>query len=510
MPNGGPDNCGTCKFYAANNNSIGNRELNYCSIRNINIRKPFWTYCANWRQYGMKGVNPYGHYFGKVPYGPVYSSGIYEGYVRIPWNGAYEPNVYVSGRCELCGKYFVGGISIYDGKSNKYFCTNSHYVEWWKQENRGVPLLFDYKYELNEGDNPTNLHKIYTEIYRSGYLVVDFIHMGENKIIPNGPIDSDLLLGKIQGTLIGGGIGDSLGCKSEGLKPGTYWTERYDDSPNRHKYYQGMVTDDTQLTMWLAESLLENDGLNPDELARKFTCNHIRGIGSATKDFIRNYKDKKLPWYKSGVDSAGNGVAMRSGPIGIYFRDNFDDLKLAAGIQALVTHNNSMAIASGIITSYIIARLLKMNPSELGNIESRIEFCRDASEAIKGIECDKEYRTRSTSELDTLYQRIYYKIPEYLSMGKDPKEVSNIFWNGGYVLESLTFAFYCFLYSPEDFRKTLLNAVNYSVDSDTVGAIACSFSGALNGINSIGKYYIEKLEYKDELVRLSIGLANRK
>ena len=102
-----------------------------------------------------------------------------------------------------------------------------------------------------------------------------------------------------------------------------------------------------------------------------------------------------------------------------------------------------------------------------------------------------------------MFNRIKYEIPEFLINNRSPEEVNDIFWSGAYVIESLPFALYCFLYSPNDFKTTLLNSVNFSRDSDTVGAIACSFSGALNGINSIEKYYIDNLEFKDYLIELS-------
>jgi ADP-ribosylglycohydrolase len=90
-----------------------------------------------------------------------------------------------------------------------------------------------------------------------------------------------------------------------------------------------MITDDTQMTMWLAESILaasrraEDEGsvevwdhlLDPDNLLKRFTREHIRGIGQATREIFHNYTDLEKPWYKAGVSSAGNGTTRRTAPV---------------------------------------------------------------------------------------------------------------------------------------------------------------------------------------------------
>jgi hypothetical protein len=57
--------------------------------------------------------------------------------------------------------------------------------------------------------------------------------------------------------------------------------------------------------------------LEPEDLVRRFTREHIRGIGQATREFVYNYKDLGKPWYEAGIRSAGNGTAMRAAPVGL-------------------------------------------------------------------------------------------------------------------------------------------------------------------------------------------------
>jgi ADP-ribosylglycohydrolase len=223
---------------------------------------------------------------------------------------------------------------------------------------------------------------------------------------------------------------------------------------------------------------------------------------------------------------------MRAAPVGIFFRNDFDEMKLAAGLQAMVTHNDRMAIASSIVMAHATAKLLRMNVNEIDDLGTLTLFCRDLAETIGGIEDGDEYLTRSGGNQSTLAKRIGEDIPKFLEAKTPPVEVQKLFWSGAYVLESLPFALYGFLYSPGHFDRVLFNSVNESKDSDTVAAMACTLCGALNGLNrnmdrkywtktkgfcdrdllpatpiDAEKDYMEELEFKDELIVLADRLT---
>ncbi len=53
MPNGGPDNCGTCGFNRRNRGVWRNPEpdesqTSFCEIRGVAMLADHWTYCQNW------------------------------------------------------------------------------------------------------------------------------------------------------------------------------------------------------------------------------------------------------------------------------------------------------------------------------------------------------------------------------------------------------------------------------------------------------------------------------
>jgi len=70
MPNGGSDCCGTCWFNAKNKGKPGyshskDPEPDYCVIRKVEIKNPFYTYCANHPHRNPDKIN--------IPIGPVYT-----------------------------------------------------------------------------------------------------------------------------------------------------------------------------------------------------------------------------------------------------------------------------------------------------------------------------------------------------------------------------------------------------------------------------------------------------
>ena len=83
-------------------------KISYCTLRDVNITNPFWTYCPNFNY----GKNPENRNKSEKPNGWITSSGLFEGYVRIPWNGINEPILSLSVTCSVCKKMTDNGIKV--------------------------------------------------------------------------------------------------------------------------------------------------------------------------------------------------------------------------------------------------------------------------------------------------------------------------------------------------------------------------------------------------------------
>jgi len=136
MPNGGPDCCGNCSHNRAVQEMAHPHpeqrekfwQLSYCTLRDVKITEPFWTYCHNF-DYGKK---PAARNKEASPLGWISASGLYEGYKRIPWDDKNEPHLPAPATCIICNRKTDEGIEIVHEGATLGFCTNRHYVEWWK------------------------------------------------------------------------------------------------------------------------------------------------------------------------------------------------------------------------------------------------------------------------------------------------------------------------------------------------------------------------------------------
>ena len=81
MPNGGPDNCGSCGHFSSGHfySNKGRRMPGICALRGEEIQDPSWTYCANHPEHSGEDL----------PIGPIYQAKDGStGYRRIPWKNA--------------------------------------------------------------------------------------------------------------------------------------------------------------------------------------------------------------------------------------------------------------------------------------------------------------------------------------------------------------------------------------------------------------------------------------
>jgi ADP-ribosyl-[dinitrogen reductase] hydrolase len=303
------------------------------------------------------------------------------------------------------------------------------------------------------------------------------------------------------GALLGGAIGDALGYPCEGKRPETV-ADRYGYVKDYVRLNDGIaeISDDTQLTMCVVECLTLNGYLDPADLARRFVewLPHGRGKGHATVEAVVRLQNR-VPWHIAGADSAGNGAAMRSAPIGLARWNDPLLLRAEATISALPTHRNPMGVAGAVAMAAATAFMVGKNPGDW----KPEDFIGAVQQAIAGIETEPQAERRDPAVLTTLHDRIG-DVPSMLDW--EPKRAFDRLYNGAFVLESLPAALYCFLGSPDDAEQVLCTAVNGAHDADTVAAMAGTLCGALLGEPALPPHLVERVEYRDELRALGRAL----
>jgi ADP-ribosylglycohydrolase len=69
----------------------------------------------------------------------------------------------------------------------------------------------------------------------------------------------------------------------------------------------------------------------------------------------------------------------------------------------------------------------------------------------------------------------------------------------GWVVHTVAAATYCFLKTPTDFERSVIDAVMGGDDADTTGAVTGAISGAYNGVEAIPLRWRSQVERGDEI-----------
>lgn len=289
--------------------------------------------------------------------------------------------------------------------------------------------------------------------------------------------------------LTGLAIGDALGMPFETDSPLSTrlsaWNGTYQSS-GFHRLKPGQFTDDTQMSLALADAILTNKFYDPGIAASKylewFISGDCRGIGSNTRLAMQNLA-KGLEWHAAGINGAeGNGTAMRAAPIGAHQNRGTERLRAAAHwarVDAQITHKSDEAkegsAAIAVAVSHLCAggRKTDVLTTVLEHLaKSRVRF------AIEDL-------NRALRRGDTLGD--FLKTKDWLLSGVT-----------AHVAQSVPAAFTMFLYST-DFDATVKNAVRLGGDTDSVAAMAGALAGSHYGIEGIPEPLRSPLERADDI-----------
>lgn len=311
------------------------------------------------------------------------------------------------------------------------------------------------------------------------------------------PLPKSFVFEKIEGMLLGLAIGDALGATSEGKRPAKRYEiygEIRDYLPGRRSKFRerGVATDDTQLAFRTLEQITTDGGLVPDELARRFCESGIIGIGGMTKAFIRNYKDRHMPWYEAGIDGLGNGSLMRIAPVVVpYLRNPHPSLYADAALDAMITHNSYASTASCVAFVKMLWLLLTMSSVPERNWWVGT-FCSTARE----LEGGTKYLPRNPH-----YEG--YEGPLWKFAGEVCEEAFNnemstseacLLWgSGSHLFETVPSVLYILAKHGHNAEEAIIRAVNDTVDNDSIAAIVGAAVGALHGLGGIPERWVKNL-----------------
>ncbi len=305
-------------------------------------------------------------------------------------------------------------------------------------------------------------------------------------------INTKMLKDKIAGALYGVAVGDALGGPLEFMTA--------EQIAQRHGLVTEMIgggwlnlqpgetTDDTAMTMAVAEGIMESPDAPYEAIGRRFiawansgpkdiggTCRSgismamrkAQELGKDTPDVVCwNYGGRATAELNHGR-SGGNGALMRAVYPALYYPEKERALRETVD-QGRMTHWDADSDEACKIYADVLHSLMV--------------------EAVNG---NSDRGSTILAIFHTL-EGTRYDLEAMLTKGR-----ANQLKPTGYVVDSMECALYSLWEGSADFDEAVINAANMGGDADTIAAICGGMAGALHGFAAIPKEWVGALSEAD-------------
>jgi ADP-ribosyl-[dinitrogen reductase] hydrolase len=269
------------------------------------------------------------------------------------------------------------------------------------------------------------------------------------------------------GALVGSAVGDALGAPFEFGPPGAY-SRRFPQpvlegvgemvGGGGFGWEPGEFTDDTQMALALAESLIACRGFDPADVWLRFRAweRKAKDVGVITRRALGHHTHEGAAYAAHAElgQSAGNGALMRATPIALFaLHASRQDVMVLACDQAALTHADAAAGWGAAIGAELTRQLI------LGA---------DVEAGLPGIVdvIPEPQRKRFAEMLDAAWQPDMTDLPN------------------GTVWTCLAQAVWS-LRTTDSFDKAVVAAIDLGGDTDTVACVTGALAGASYGVDTI-------------------------
>jgi ADP-ribosyl-[dinitrogen reductase] hydrolase len=270
---------------------------------------------------------------------------------------------------------------------------------------------------------------------------------------------------RLRGIAVGAVVGDALGMPLEFKPPRPDFN--LETEMVKGPLPAGTFTDDTEMALALAESLLITSPLDVHDLAGRFTAWYQcqpSDIGIHTAAVLKLIaggtpitKAAKQVQDKS-PDAAGNGGLMRAWPIAIARHKQPGFLTSETSLQTELTHCHPDCVNGSLFLNFVLYQILQ-EPQK-----SAAEIVRSAVQKAKDqVSIDEDF---------------------LLAINLAPMRMRGDLKNSGWVRDTLESALWAVM-TTLSFEEALVRVVNLGNDADTAGSVTGAIAGALYGLSGI-------------------------
>lgn len=310
----------------------------------------------------------------------------------------------------------------------------------------------------------------------------------------------DRIVDRIKGCLIGVAAGDAMGMPSSMMSPQTIrqtfgYIDRFLPAPPDHILHGGLpagaVTDDTQQTFLLADSIIACKAIDPEDIARRLIAwaeaNHAFSsmlVGPSSLRALGAIRAGK-PIHESGRVGDTNGAAMRIAAVGIYGKGDLERTVAAVEKACLPTHNTNVAIAGAAAVAQAIGIGLQGNVDLDKLIEQALEAAR------LGLQRGHSWYGASIADRTNIALKIIASVNDRAIR---LEKIYDIVGTGVQMVETVPTSLAIVKMANGDPVEGVIIAANMGGDCDTIGAIVGAICGAIRGADAFPKDWIELLQ----------------
>jgi poly(ADP-ribose) glycohydrolase ARH3 len=247
----------------------------------------------------------------------------------------------------------------------------------------------------------------------------------------------------------------------------------------------GRFTDDTQMTISVAEWLASGARLDGKALLERFwrAYEPWRHYGPGVRLILESYPNARERWMELATamfpqGSYGNGSAMRVGPIGLFLHNDLAAVIDVVRTSSIVTHSHYLAVQGAVLQATAVALAVSGNvvaDQLIGTLKIALSHF--------------EERGEDTS----VYRQALTRMAEGISKNIPAQRMADVLGNGIKAQEAVPMAIYCFLANRASYEKALETAIFIGGDTDTIASMTGSISGAALGENSIPKRWLQRV-----------------
>ncbi|WP_030455866.1 ADP-ribosylglycohydrolase family protein [Herbidospora cretacea] len=272
---------------------------------------------------------------------------------------------------------------------------------------------------------------------------------------------------RVAGAIVGSAVGDALGAPFEFGPAGTFSRLGYEMRAGGG-WDPGEATDDTQMAIHVAESLLERGGLDPADVFarfRRWAADDPKDIGLQTEDVLT----RGLPWDRAAADhfrtarhAAGNGSLMRATTSAVYFARSGTRATMDAARRLSALTHGDPAAGEGVAIFHELVRVALTGGDPLRHLGATLAAVHpDHRDRYATVTADGWHPTSAT-------------------------EFNGAIWP---CLGSAIWA----LRTTATFEDALRAAVDLGGDTDTVAAVTGGLAGAVHGLSAIPERWTSPL-----------------